>query len=626
MPIVRTAVLLFAYPVGQNLNLHGDVFWYRNYFFGPSYGQAGYWIKQSDAQVVIDGDVFDWALVSDPAPNLMNRTDLINKAIAAMENDRDLNFDRFDIVVLVLGIPPNVNSDGGATTARSRNRQHAGIVTQVGASFDFVAHELGHAIGLNHSYGKSSYQNASWSQPGEYGHPYCIMSAAGYGGIGGSYHPAAPRDGRPEYSGLGPSINAATALARGWIRAHVHSPGDHVDLDLRSRHWLDAYPGFTPQALEIKVADQKNYIIEYRESAGWDMGQGSPVVIINAGKGSTADLAHPNTDSATCLGLIRLPISFGSPGSIFNGPGFGIEILDRSISNHTIRLRLRPAGVQLTPVEMTKAKQPLETTIVETGSTTFEPGEKLCIQGTWPYEKLERKEVAMFEATYRLAVPPVTATWVVDGQPLRAEGGTLNLLDKKVHIANAKLADKTEKKQVELQYQIEPLVNGSRLRLYNRASDETYDLTVAATLATAIGSGSAEEWVEFMGREYRYPQQFYDERDACIRRMMEIGQRYVRYKVLLEPDLWRRVREPEVLRVQQMIELLGQLHEQGEENAYRQVVGELARAVGTTSIAPIIVSRDERMDMRPQLIEQEPHLAVERQTPTAAVRRIPGKL
>ena len=51
MPVVRTAVLLFAYPAGQNLDLHGDVLWYRNYFFGPVYGQAGYWIKQTDSHL-----------------------------------------------------------------------------------------------------------------------------------------------------------------------------------------------------------------------------------------------------------------------------------------------------------------------------------------------------------------------------------------------------------------------------------------------------------------------------------------------------------------------------------------------------------------------------------------------
>ena len=166
MPVVRTAVLLFAFPAGQKLAIRGDAPWYVQYIFNPGYGQTAFWQKQSDNDVVLDGEVFDWALVNDPNPDLTKRTDTINAAIAAMENDRGADFGRFDLVILVLAAPPTVPSDGGSTSAQSAHRTHAGIVTRVGDTFDFLAHEIGHAINLNHSYGSPLYKNSPWSQYG----------------------------------------------------------------------------------------------------------------------------------------------------------------------------------------------------------------------------------------------------------------------------------------------------------------------------------------------------------------------------------------------------------------------------------------------------------------------------
>ena len=57
MPIVRTAVLLYEYSEGgQNVNVHGDRLWWSNYFFNPVYGQAGFWLKQTDGTVILDSN------------------------------------------------------------------------------------------------------------------------------------------------------------------------------------------------------------------------------------------------------------------------------------------------------------------------------------------------------------------------------------------------------------------------------------------------------------------------------------------------------------------------------------------------------------------------------------------
>jgi hypothetical protein len=202
MTVVRTAVLLFAYPTGQQYYVRADAPWYVSYFFSPTHGLNAYWSKQSDNDILLDGEVTDWQFVDDSNPDLSNRTDVINAAIGAMEDIHGMDFGSFDVVLLVLGVPKNIKSDGGSCAAHSKHRDHAGVVIRVGDRFDFVAHELGHAIGVNHSFGNSSYQNAPWSLPGEYGHPYCIMSAMGYGGYQAPFFPVTPEDGKPEYTGL----------------------------------------------------------------------------------------------------------------------------------------------------------------------------------------------------------------------------------------------------------------------------------------------------------------------------------------------------------------------------------------------------------------------------------------
>lgn len=601
MAVLQTAVLLFAFPLGQKLALKGDAPWYVKYFFSPSQGHAAFWAKQSDNAVVVDGEVFDWAVVDDAGGiNFGDRTQVINSAIAAIENDRGVDFGKFDLVVCVLGVPPSQSTDGGSCTASSKNRKHAGIVTRVGDTFDFVSHEIGHAIGLNHSYGDPKFKSDTWSQPGEYGHPWCIMSARSYGGFGGSYYPASPIDGRSEYTGLGPSVNVATALGRTWVDAASYdlAHAQLLEFDLRSRSWLGHNGQLPPQALEVRAIDGKTYVLEYREATGWDQGQGKSYLIVNAGKGSSGDLAHPNTFSATFVGEIGVPIVFGGPGSVFNGYGFGVEVLDRSADAHTLHIRIRPGRTDVTELDLVLNQHTLSTEVVETGETTWAPGEKLCVEGTWPYRKVARSQEAVLDATYALARAPITAAWTIDGHALAGTNGSVLLKGKQVHVANAKLANQIEARFVSVRYEIEPLATGSRLHLFNNPEDETYSLDVGVTISTAVGSASDEAFARFTGLEYVYPPAFYDEMQKCIDRFKDIAQRYVRYKVVLPPDLWKRVPESEIERVETLVAALGAMRSENDQRGYAQALAELQRVVGREIGELRAVSRDERVEVR----------------------------
>ncbi|WP_405358664.1 hypothetical protein OG535_00680 [Kitasatospora sp. NBC_00085] len=592
MPVVRTAVILLGLPAGQPLNLRGDAPWYVSYFFSPTHGQASYWLKQTDNEVLLTGEVFDWAFIDDPAPDLSTRRKTLDRAIRAMEDSRGVDFSPFDVVVVVLGLRDGYPSNGGSDVATSRHRQHHGIVTRVNDRFDFVAHELGHALGLTHSFGDPAFKDPG-EDYGGYAHPYCIMSAMAYGGIGSSYLPATPRDNRPEYSGLGPSLNATTALGHGWIHGHTYDPATAgaAEFTLRSRHWLGRDTALPPQAVEVLAPGGRNYVIEYRENADWDQGQGTPALIVAQGRGSTGDAHYPGTFATTYLALRRLPIAFGSWGGVYNGPGFGMEVIARSPADHTVTVRLRPGRVQPVEIAFTDHVETLREDEAGAGETTWAPGEKLCVVGTWDYRELANTQEAVVEASYPPADVPVTVAWTVDGTRLKGPSGQL-LLSKQVQVANPRLDTQEDIRPVVVSYTIELLPAGARLRLANRPADETFELDVHATVSTSFGEAGDQAWVEFRGREYRYPPEFDRTRDSCLQNFIDIGRRFSKYKVLLPPDLWRRVRPDRVDQVQRLTDVLAYLHTERDEAAYRQAVGELATLVNDASVRPAPVELD----------------------------------
>ena len=611
MPVVRTAVLLFGFPAGEQLSLR-DAPWYVGYFFSSSYGIASYWNKQTNNGLIIDGEVFDWAFVDDPNPDLSSRKNVIEAAIRSMENDRGANFSSFDMVITVIAAPPKINSDGGSTTVNSRHRSHAGVAMRVGDRFDFVAHETGHGIGLAHSYGSPSFKAESWSQYGEYGHPYCIMSAMSYGGIP-VHMPAVPRDNATEYTGLGPGLNAATALGKGWINAHSFnvSPGASAEFDIASRHLNTSFP----RAIQLIQPGGGTYVVEFRENELWDIGQGEPLLIINQGKGSTGDLAHPGTNSATYSGSIKIPITFGAAQSVFNGPGFGIQVIDKNIIGHTVTVRVSGKRVFTPELEVNESFTEIRNEVVETGETDFGKGEVLCAEGVWPFNKVARWQEGIFECTYNGVRPPINVAWTVDEVALTGNFGTLALY-KNVKIAQPKLNSIPAKRIISLNYQIEMLATGSRLRLFNRPADGSYTLDIVANAVSSAGSGSAHSWVEFKGMEYVYPDEFNRLRKRCIDNLINIGKRYVRYKVVLPPDFWKRV--PVELHEEIENSLRAMSHFISEENhsAHKLLAAHISNLTGEQDLRLQTISLDEKAHIVPQVGSREPqlHMGNERQS------------
>jgi hypothetical protein len=141
---------------------------------------------------------------------------------------------------------------------------------------------------------------------------------------------------------------------------------------------------------------------------------------------------------------------------------------------------------------------------------------------------------------------------------------------------------------VRLRYGIEPLPTGSRLRLFNLPADESYRVDIGVALTTDLGTGSADGAAKFEGIKYAYPPEFYAERNACIVSFGRVADRYLRYKVLLPPDVWKKkVPEERFVEIQEFVEALSHLRSLDDQRPYQQFLTVLQEL---TDVSPSEVS------------------------------------
>lgn len=145
-----------------------------------------YWRDVSAGELVIDADVKPPLLVEDEA--LAARLQ-----IAAKLDDRDQAVESFRYVLELAGLAAGMagydglviqcigfEANGGAAWVVAGGKAIPTALFHELGTHSFMAHELGHVIGLQHPH------DLGWTNPnelyGEYGDPHCIMSAETFGG------------------------------------------------------------------------------------------------------------------------------------------------------------------------------------------------------------------------------------------------------------------------------------------------------------------------------------------------------------------------------------------------------------------------------------------------------------
>lgn len=246
-----------------------------------------------------DSAVFPWRVldIDTPTAGALARATVITRAIE-MGLDDGFPLHQFPCVVVVVipntpGVLPDGTTfnaiDGGAQSVATRGGNWSAALMSEDGDQDFFAHEFGHVLFFDHSWGRR------WGFPQEYGDPYCIMSAQDYGpGDPIWVSPADPA--MPVHAAywghMGPRPAAATLY-------------QHLPEFLTSGYAVDLGSNFVnyPRTVRIHALDTgrkpclavvnlpgsaRKYTVEYRRQVGWDAGVTPAVVIHSVGPGFIA--------------------------------------------------------------------------------------------------------------------------------------------------------------------------------------------------------------------------------------------------------------------------------------------------------------------------------------------------
>jgi hypothetical protein len=90
-----------------------------------------------------------------------------------------------------------------------------------------------------------------------------------------------------------------------------------------------------------------------------------------------------------------------------------------------------------------------------------------------------------------------------------------------------------------------------------------------------------------------YRPAFYEQRDACFQRFIDVGKRYLRYKVVPFPQLWEQVDPLRHNEVAAWLDALAVHQDRGDLQLYEQGAQALARELGVPDLGLQVLSVKE---------------------------------
>lgn len=250
-------------------------------------GVARYWQAATFGLLDLSGSVvYPWLVLDIDMPkDPLGRSTVLAKAI---EQGLDEGFPLHQfggVAAMVIPNTPGIDStgkpympiDGGAIGIETRGGWWMAALLSEDGEQDFFAHELGHVLGFDHSWGRE------YGFPTEYADPYCVMGAQDYAWV------ATPDPGLAVHAGywerMAPRPAGATLYQ---YLPEFTSEGFAVDLGSNFQsvprsvrlHAFDL--GRKPNVAVVTVpGTQTRYTVEYRRQSGWDK-QVIPAVVVHS--------------------------------------------------------------------------------------------------------------------------------------------------------------------------------------------------------------------------------------------------------------------------------------------------------------------------------------------------------
>ena len=291
-----------------------EVDYFREIFLAGRKGSlADYWSSVSyGALDLSNAEVHGWyreilsideakAKAGGPNPK---RPELVTDCVEAAREDKLAPFNVSEGSVVLVITSPAVDGYGSPD----------GVLAGELANVSGLSHELGHGIGLDHSYSDDpNYQNVAWSGIGEYDDPWDLMSYANV-----YYRPGS------KFGSGGPGLNAFHVDRMGWIPPDrvltIEKGANKVEVTLAALNHIET-TGILLVRVPFDSQDPNHYLtVEFRKPDGWDAGIPADQVLLHEIK--------PNSAGLYVSYLLREQMT-RDPVTSFNREGVSIRVVQR---------------------------------------------------------------------------------------------------------------------------------------------------------------------------------------------------------------------------------------------------------------------------------------------------------